>query len=51
MESLDGRLVEPGNIFAVALRVTVKKMMRQKIDVLTAVPQSRNMDLDGIQPK
>src|SRR5258708_37427926 len=51
MKRFDGGSVEAGNIFAVALRVTVEKMVRQKIDVLAAIAQRRDVDLDGIQSK
>src|SRR5437899_2224529 len=51
MKSLDSGRVEPGNIFAVALRVAVEEMVRQEVDVLAAVSQRRNVNLDGIQPK
>src|ERR1700693_228020 len=43
--------VKAGNILAVAVRIALQKMVRQKIDVLAAVPQRRNVDLDGIQTK
>src|SRR5712692_353430 len=51
MHSLEGSRVETGNIFAVALRVPVEKMVRQKIDVFAAVTQGRDVNLDGIQAK
>ena len=51
MKSLDGGGVEAGNVFAIALRVTVEKMVCQEIDVLTAVSQRRDVDLNGIQAK
>src|SRR5260370_2742511 len=51
MHSLEGSRVETGNIFAVALRVAVEKMVRQKVDVLAAVTQGRDVNLDGIQAK
>ena len=37
MKSLDGGGVEAGNVLAIALRVTVEKMVCQEIDVLTAI--------------
>src|SRR6266404_8393820 len=43
--------VKASNVFSVPVRVALEKMVRQKIDVLTAVPQRWNMDLDGIQAK
>src|SRR6266480_2308669 len=49
MKSLHGGRVETGNVFAIALRVTVDKMVRKEIDVLAAVSQRRDVDLDGIQ--
>src|SRR5258706_12360511 len=49
MKSLDGGGVEAGKFFAVALRVTVKKMVRKEVDVLAAVTQRRDVGLDGIQ--
>src|SRR5258708_26674309 len=51
VKSLDGGGVEAGKFFAVALRVTVKKMVRKEVDVLAAVTQRRDMDLDGIPAK
>src|SRR6267378_4659831 len=43
--------VKAGNVFAVPVRVALEKMVRQQIDVLAAIPQRRNVDLDGIQTK
>src|SRR3989475_5384658 len=51
MQSHDSGRIEPGNILAVALRVAVEKMVRQEIDVLPAVSQRRDVDLDSIQAK
>src|SRR5260370_31722019 len=51
MKRLNGSGVETRNIFAVTLRVTVEKMVRQEIDVLAAIAQGRDVDLDGIQAK
>src|SRR5258708_39223985 len=51
MKRLDSRRVESGNIFTVALRVAVEKMVRKEINILAAVAQRRNVNLDGIQPK
>src|SRR5438445_13768617 len=51
VESLDCRRVEARNTFAIPLRVAVEKMVRKQIDVLAAVPQRRNVNLDGIQAK
>src|SRR6266403_2452286 len=51
MKSLDRGRVESGNTFAVALRIAVEKMVRQKVDVFAAVAQRRNVNLDGIQPE
>src|SRR5260370_33811374 len=51
MESLAGGCVEAGNPFAVALPVTLERMVRKQIDVLAAVSQRRGVDLDGIQAK
>src|SRR6267378_2866160 len=51
VKSLDGGGVESGKFFAVTLRVTVEKMVRKEVDVLAAVTQRRDVDLDGIQAK
>src|SRR5258708_38740604 len=51
VKSLDGGGVEAGKFFAVALRVTVKKMVRKEVDVLAAVTQRRGGGLGGIQGK
>src|SRR6266446_4396151 len=51
VKSPDRGGVKAGNIFAVAVRIPLQKMVRQKIDVLAAVPQRRNVDLDGVQAK
>src|SRR5438093_4250314 len=51
MQSPDSGRIEPGNILAVALRVAAEKMVRQEIDVLPAVSQRRDVDLDSIQAK
>src|SRR5260370_535975 len=51
MHSLEGSRVETGNIFAVALRVAVEKMVCQKVDVLAAGTEGRDVNLDGIQAK
>src|SRR5260370_7409496 len=51
VKSLDGGGVEAGKFFAVALRVTVEKMVRKEVDVLAAVTQRRGVELHGIQPK
>src|SRR3989441_7205757 len=51
MQSPDSGRIEPGNILAVALRVAVEKMVRQEIDVLTAVSQRRDVDFGSIQGK
>src|SRR6202158_105827 len=51
MKSLDGGGVEAGKLFAVALRVTVEKVVRKEVDVLAAVTQRRGGELDGIQSK
>src|SRR5712692_10371515 len=51
MHSLDGGCVKAGNIFAVALCITVEKMVRKEIDVFAPVSQRRDVDLDRIQAK
>src|SRR6267154_4819159 len=48
MKSLDRGRVESGNTFAVALRIAVEKMVREEINILAAVAQRRNVNLDGI---
>src|SRR5260370_24736142 len=51
MHCLDGGCVKAGNIFAVALCITVEKMVRKEIDVFAPVSQRRDVDLDRIQAK
>src|SRR6266849_4356502 len=49
MEGLERGWIERGNVLAVALRVAVKEMVRKKIDVIAAVAQRRQVNLDGVQ--
>src|SRR5690242_19897920 len=51
VEGFERRWIERGNVLAVALRVAVKEMVRKEVDVLAAVPQRRQVNLDGIQPE
>src|SRR4029077_4712368 len=51
VKGLDGGRVEGRNVFAIALRVTVEKMVRQQINVLATVTQRRYVNLDRIQSK
>ena len=44
VKRLDGGSVEARNIFAIALRVAVEKMVRQQIDVLAAVTQRQECE-------
>src|SRR5947209_4613371 len=49
VKSFERRGIESGDVFAVTLRVAVKEMVRQKIDVFAAVAQRRQVNLNGIQ--
>src|SRR5215831_8935439 len=49
MKSFERRRIESGDVFAIALRVAVKEMVRQEVDVFAAVAQRRQVNLNGIQ--
>ena len=49
MEGFERRGIETGNVLPVALRVAVKEMMRKQINIITAVAQRGQMNLDGVQ--
>src|SRR5437870_6988424 len=49
MKRFERRGIESGDVFAIALRVAVKEMVRQEIDVFAAVAQRRQVNLNGVQ--
>src|SRR5207247_10974886 len=49
VKSFERRGIESGDVFAIALRVAVKEMVRQEIDVFAAVAQRRQVNLNGVQ--
>src|SRR6267142_4341876 len=51
VKSPDRGRVKTGNILAVPARIALQKVVRQKINVLAAVSQRWNVDLDSIQAK
>src|SRR5215468_8705288 len=49
MKGFERRGIESGDVFAIALSVAVKEMVRQEIEVLAAVAQRRQVNLNSIQ--
>src|SRR5215472_18036945 len=49
VKSFERRGIESGDVFAIPLRVAVKEMVRQEIDVFATVAQRREVYLDGVQ--
>ena len=41
--------IEPGQMLAIALRVLVQEVLRQERDVLAAIAERRQVDLDRIE--
>src|SRR5215212_8029613 len=50
-EARGRRGIERGQVLAVALRVMREKVRGERRDVLAAIAQRREADLDGVQPE
>src|SRR5258706_3535506 len=50
-QRLQRRRLEPGEVLAIALRVLPQEVRGQRRNVLTALAQRRQLDLDRVQPE
>src|SRR5260221_13957210 len=50
-KELRGPRVKPGNGFAITLGVTSQEMVSEEKNILAALPERRQMNLDGVQTK